>query len=177
MAEELFAQLVELADRYRRSARPLPAREEVAETRTVVCFRVLGALVGVLLEELDEVLEVPHCTRLPRVRSWVRGVANVRGKLMPVIDFASFLGGRLTAPPKRQRLLVVERRGIAAGLVVDEVLGMRHFRVDGYGEERAGVPPPLSPYVPGTFVLDGQRVPLFRPDALFASEEFLRVAA
>lgn len=175
--KKVYGQLAALADDFRQRSRALPAQIDLTPTRTVVCFRILGRGVAVLLEEMNELLEVPHCTRLPRVKPWVKGVANVRGKLTPIVDFAVFLGSRLTAPPKRQRVLLVERESIAAGLIVDEVIGMKHFRVDAYSESRDLVPPPLSPFVPGTFLSDGEHWVLFRPDALFSNNEFLEVAA
>ena len=174
---EAFARLAALSEEFRHQARELPAQQDITPTRTVVCFRILGVGVAVLLEEMNELLEVPHCTRLPRVKPWVKGVANVRGKLTPIIDFAGFLGGRLTSAPKRQRVILVERDDISAGLIVDEVLGMKHFRVDAYSEERAGIPPPMSPFVPGLFFTDGEAWMLFRPDALFSNNDFLEVAA
>ena len=176
MEANIYARLVGFAGAFQRASRELPARADVTPTRTVVCFRLLGCGVAVLLEEINELLEVPHCTRLPRVKPWVRGVANVRGRLMPIIDFAGFLGGRLTAPPKRQRVMLVERDGMAAGLIIDEVVGMKHFRVDAYADYREDVPPPLSPFVPGTFLSGGERWALLRPDALFGSSDFLDVA-
>ena len=172
-----YRQLVELAQRYTDNARSLPAQIDVTPTRSVVCFHLLGHPVAILLEEISELFEVPHCTRLPRVKPWVRGVANVRGRLTPIIDFASFLGGRLQSVPKRQRVLLVEREGIAAGLIVDDVVGMKHFRVDAYSERREVVPPRLARFVPGTFLNDGEHWALFRPEALFGHEEFLAVAA
>jgi twitching motility protein PilI len=179
MAKEnnAFDKLAGLAQDFRQHSRELPAQIDTTPTRTVVCFRILGVGVAVLLEEMNELLDVPHCTRLPRVQGWVKGVANVRGKLTPIIDFAGFLGGRLTAPPKSQRVLLIEREEMSAGLVVDEVLGMRHFRVDAFSEHRDNVPPPLSPFVPGTFATEEEQWPLFRPDALFGSTDFLEVAA
>lgn len=172
-----YRQLAELSRRYVHQSSNLPAQVSTTPTRTVVCFHVLGCPVAILLEEINELFEVPHCTRLPRVKPWVRGVANVRGKLTPVIDFASFLGGRLQAPPKRQRVLLVERDGIAAGLIVDDVVGMRHLRVDSYTDRRDVVPPSLARFVPGAFFGDGEFWALFRPEALFGFEEFLEVAA
>lgn len=174
---EAFTKLAALAEEFRQQARELPAQLDITPTRTVVCFRILGAGVAVLLEEMNELLEVPHCTRLPRVKPWVKGVANVRGQLTPIVDFAGFLGGRLTSAPKRQRVILVEREEISAGLIVDEVVGMKHFRVDSYSEEREGILPPMSPFVPGTFQAEGETWALFRPDALFSNSDFLEVAA
>lgn len=172
-----YRQLVALSRRYASGARPLPAQGEMAATCTLVCFRVMGAPVAILLDEVRELLHAPFCTRLPRVKSWVRGVANVRGSLMPIIDFAAFLGGRLQSTPKTQRVLVVESEGMVAGLVVDEVLGMKHLKVDSFSEQRKGVPPALGAYVPGVFSGDGEHWALLRPEALFSHGAFLDVTA
>ncbi len=114
--KEAFDAYAEIALRYAASARSLPAQIDITPTRTLICFEVLGVALALFIEEMQELLEVPGCTRLPRVRPWVKGVANVRGKLVPVVDFARFLGGNLTAPPRQQRVLLVERKGVAAGL-------------------------------------------------------------
>lgn len=174
---QAYERLAKISRHYGERSRSLPAQVDVIPTRTVVCFHLLGAPVAILLEEMNELFEVPHCTRLPRVKSWVKGVANVRGKLTPIIDFASFLGGRLQASPKRQRVVLIERNGISAGLIVDDVVGMKHFRVDAYSEKRDVVPPPLARFVPGTFLNDGEYWALFRPEALFGHDDFLDVAA
>lgn len=175
--DNAYRHLVELSQRYIHDSSGLPMQTSTTPTRTAVCFHVLGCPVAILLDEISELFEVPHCTRLPRVKSWVRGVASVRGKLTPVIDFASFLGGRLQSPPKQQRVLLVERDGITVGLIVDNVVGMRHLRVDAYTERRDMVPPSLARFVPGTFFCDGEHWALFRSEALFGFEAFLDVAA
>ncbi|MCK9467881.1 MAG: chemotaxis protein CheW [Porticoccaceae bacterium] len=180
-AAKAYCQLAELARRYADKARSLPAQSDVVPTRGAVCFRLLGQPLAVLLEEVSEVVEVPPYTRLPGVKQWVRGIANVRGKLIPIIDLARFLGGRLQAVPQRQRVLLVEQNGIAAGLIVDEVLGAKYFRVDAYSEQRQGIPPSLARFVSGIFLADKfltdkECWALFRPEALLGYDEFLAVS-
>ena len=173
-----YALLVEMSRRYGEKGLPLPAQREVIPTRTVLCFHLLNAPVAVILEEVSELFEVPHCTRLPRAKPWVKGVANVRGKLTTIVDFAAFLGGKLCAAPKRQRVIMVERDGVSAGLIVDDVAGMKHFRVDAYSESRRDkIPVPLAPFVSGTFFSEGECWSLFRPEALLMSSDFQAVAA
>src|SRR6185295_14620547 len=62
----------------------------------------LGVQVGaqswlVDLVEAGEVLPVPPITAVPLTRAWFRGVANVRGNLYSVVDFAAFLGAGVSA--------------------------------------------------------------------------------
>ena len=92
----------------------------------------LGVQVGaqswlVDLVEAGEVLPVPPITAVPLTRAWFRGVANVRGNLYSVVDFAAFLGAGVSAGGEQARLLLLgERFRSAAALLVDRSLGLRN---------------------------------------------------
>ena len=65
--------------------------EKIAETREV--DRLLFDMEYVVsLSDTSEVLEVPKCIKLRRYKRWVLEVANVRGRLLSIIDFAKCLG-------------------------------------------------------------------------------------
>src|SRR5277367_6937774 len=64
-----------------------------------VAFRMGGETFLVAREETREVLGYPAVvTRIPGAKSWVRGLANVRGALMPMLDLRKFLGSGTTTP-------------------------------------------------------------------------------
>ena len=65
--------------------------------------------------------------RVPRAKPWLRGVANVRGQLLTIVDLKMFLGGGISMPDSRTQVMVVVSREIATGLMVDEVTGFRRF--------------------------------------------------
>lgn len=91
----------------------------------------LGLQVGdegwlVDLAEAGEVIPVPAVSAVPLARPWFKGVANVRGNLYCVTDFAAFLGGAPTRPGEQCRLLLVnERFRSGAALLVERSLGLR----------------------------------------------------
>ena len=174
---EAFQTLLALSRRYGENIRGLPAQVDVAPTRAVVCFSLLGVNLAVALDEVAELLELPHTTRLPRVKSWIKGVANVRGRLLPVVNFAEFLGGGVTTPPKQQRVVVLEMHDVFVGLVVDRVYAMRHFRLDNYSQAVQGAPEVLSPYLGGSFHHEDEDWLLFRPSLLIQDPQFMAVAA
>ena len=66
-------------------------------------------------------------TRVPGAKSWIRGLSNVRGQLLPVIDTRAFLGSGAASVTRTTRVLVANHREIPAGLMVDEVMGFRRF--------------------------------------------------
>src|SRR5262245_30302866 len=93
----------------------------------------LGVQVGaqswlIDLVEAGEVMPVPPVTAVPLSRPWFRGVANVRGNLYSVVDFAAFLGaGTSAGGGEGARLLLLgERFRSAAALLIDRSLGLRN---------------------------------------------------
>ena len=92
----------------------------------------LGVQVGeqnwlIDLAEAGEVMPVPAITPVPLTRAWFRGVANVRGNLYSVVDFAEFVGTGVSGTGDQARLVLLgERFRSAAALLVDRSLGLRN---------------------------------------------------
>jgi twitching motility protein PilI len=93
------------------------------------------------------------------------------------MDLGGFLGRHSALVTRLARVVVIQLDGVHAGLLVDEVLGMRHF----FDEERSAVPDDLGeelrPFVAGAFVRDGGTWLLFSMRALAAHPQFLKVAS
>jgi hypothetical protein len=75
----------------------------------------LGVQVGsetwlIDLVEAGEVIPVPPITPVPLTRPWFRGVANVRGNLYSVVDFAAFVGVGAVEVTERARLVLLGER-------------------------------------------------------------------
>jgi twitching motility protein PilI len=113
-------------------------------------------------------------TRVPGSREWIRGLANVRGQLLPVIDLKQYLGSGATQAGRNTRVVVVNHRGIPAGLLVDEVLGFRRFNE----QEFHGEPPPTiircERYLAGSFRRGTEAWHVFSQKKLVQSPAFLQ---
>ena len=176
MAEgtDVFAALSNLVKRFGASNQGLPAQKEIAKTEKLISFSLLDRDYVIPLPEVNEILEVPKCTKLPRVKSWVVGVANVRGRLLPVIDFAEFLGRKLTGPARGRRVLVFEVANSYLGLIVDRVHGIRALPVDSY--KPASEKGPMGSFIDGKFVDGAHSIELFRPQRLTENNQFMSVS-
>ena len=76
---------------------------------------------------LVDLIEAGEVIPVPLTRSWFRGVANVRGNLYSVVDFAAFVGVGSVETTERARLVLLgERMRSAAALLVDRSLGLRN---------------------------------------------------
>src|SRR5438876_3564952 len=109
---ELLAQL----ERRGRAVSAQVSQEEAAGREWVgVALRMAGDLYLVAREETREVLGVPGgMTRVPGAKTWVKGIANVRGQLLPIVDLRQFLGSGTTPLSRNTRILVVNHREIPA---------------------------------------------------------------
>lgn len=84
----------------------------------------LGA--GRFAADLDAVAEVgrlPAVTRVPGAPTWLAGVANWRGRLLPVLDLHILLGAESGPMGGSARLVVLTADAISVGIVVDAVEG------------------------------------------------------
>jgi twitching motility protein PilI len=84
------------------------------------------------LADAGEVIAVPQLASVPMTKPWYLGIANIRGILYGIIDFAGFLGRPVEAiaPAAGQARLVLfgPRAGeLRAGLVTQRVLGLRNL--------------------------------------------------
>ncbi len=143
-----------------------------------VAFRIGGETFLIAREETREVLGYPpSVTRIPGAKSWIKGLANVRGQLLPLIDLRQFLGSGATAIGRNTRVVVVNHREIPAGLVVDEVHGFRRFAE---GEFSAEPPPTVircDSYLAGAFRRGGELWPVLSIRGLLESASFLQAAS
>jgi purine-binding chemotaxis protein CheW len=89
---------------------------------SAVAVRLGAAEYALPLEQVREVLRPPPVTRIPFPPADVRGVAQVRGALLAVLDLGTRLGGSPAASPGR--MVVVTRGGEPLGLLVDRVAGL-----------------------------------------------------
>ncbi len=152
----------------------LPSQEESVESWSGIGFRIAEQYFVAPMNEVAEVLHEPRYTPLPGVKSWIKGVSNVRGRLLPVIDLAEFLGAPAPTSRLSRRVLVIEHDDVFAGIVVDAVMGMQHFELDSFSEQLEVVDQSLQAYMHGLFERE-HRWLVFSPFALAESDEFMSV--
>ncbi|MEM1410913.1 MAG: chemotaxis protein CheW [Pseudomonadota bacterium] len=92
-----------------------------------LAFRVGDESLVCATDRVYESLPIPRITRVPGTKSFILGLANVRGNLITVIDLGCYLGGSPTGMTGTSRLLSATLRGRPVGLLVDEVFGQRNF--------------------------------------------------
>lgn len=105
------------------------ARLDVAE-RYFVVFRTCSVWLAVPALTVDHILDFEGCRSLPTAPAHIRGLMGVRGRAIPVVDLAVWLGlpsgnqGAGAASEKRhERVLVVSSKELSAALHAEHVIG------------------------------------------------------
>ncbi len=156
----------------------LPAQDEAAELWNGIGFTIAGMHYVAAMGSISEILHLPKYTTIPGVESWMLGVANVRGRLLPIMNLSRFFGLEHNSLNSRdKRVLVVDHGEILSGFIVDSVMGMQYFAVDDF---KAGAPPNLSravqPFIKGAYKKNGTDWNVFDSFVLTENKKFLDVA-
>jgi twitching motility protein PilI len=171
-----FLLLKGIEDACRRCSAGLPQKMENAGEWSGIAFRIGRNNLVTPLEEVAEILEYPELSGVPGTRPWVRGIANIRGNLLTVIDLNGYLDGCMTVLTNRTRLLVVDHNGVSSGLVVDEVSGLKHFMHAEFCEDDVCTAAYLKPYTRYGFRRGESCWGLFSLYTLADTPQFLQVA-
>lgn len=173
-----FELLCELERRSKVALAGASGRDVDVEEWVGIGFRLDEEQFIVAREYIREVLMVPALiTRVPGAKDWVRGLANVRGHLLPIIDLKAFFGAGRFAGQRDARVLVIQGAELSVGLIVDEVFGFRRF----LDSERSGQAPQTlvhcDRFLDGAYERGVENWPIFSIERLERSEDFQRAAA
>lgn len=173
-----FDLLAELERRGRAVSAHLSQDANTGREWVGVALRMAGDLYLVAREETREVLGVPTgTTRVPGAKPWIKGLANVRGQLLPVIDLRQFLGSGITPITRNTRVVVVNHREIPAGLLVDEVLGFRRFAESEFSGDAPPTVARCERYLAGAFRRGQEQWPVLSLRQVLESPSFAEAAA
>ena len=154
----------------------LPQRLDIKEAWSGIGFRIGDFNLVAPLNQVTEILHYPKLTIVPGTKPWVKGVADIRGTLLPVMDLNGYLGKKGSAIGTRTRILVIRYEDITVGLVVDEVLGLKHFSDEEKVTAVTKFDESLRNYVKGAFRQKNIETLIFNMQALANHPNFFQVA-
>lgn len=158
------------------NAAPLPLRESVQPEWQGLGYQVGGLRLVSPMGEISEILKLPKLAVLPGVKSWVLGVANVRGRLIPVVDLHDYLAMTSTLPMSQWRVLVVEDEDLVVGFLVEQSLGIQHFLEESFEETTVDGNAAIRPYMRGAFRHGGRVFYETHLKSILRDEKFFDVA-
>jgi purine-binding chemotaxis protein CheW len=140
---------------------------EAAAASEVVVFRVDAQEYCIDVGKVREIRAWTPATTIPHAPTFMRGVINLRGTVLPIVDFAARLGFRSTEPTSRHAILVTEVYGQMVGLLaegVSEILTVGQTDIQPTPEVASRAAKDL---VSGVIVMDGRMISRIDLDAVF----------
>lgn len=113
----------------------------------LVVFRLGPEAYSLRLHEVREIIMVSNITPVPRAPSFIEGVLNLRGEVMPVIDLRERFGLERKAATNLSRIVITPIGGVSTGLVVDSV-----DEVKSVDQRRLEEPPKVTAVGANTFI-------------------------
>jgi purine-binding chemotaxis protein CheW len=80
----------------------------ITETKQYITFKLGDELFAIDVSQVREVLEISQITRVPTAPEYMRGVVNVRGQAIPVVDLRLRFGLPPSADTVNSRIIVME---------------------------------------------------------------------
>lgn len=103
----------------------LPAKRADSEQSQYLTFSLQNELFAIGILHIKEILEYGSLTPVPLMPAFIRGVINLRGAVVPVIDLAARFGGGQSQLNKRSCIVIVEINAQgqqqSIGILVDSV--------------------------------------------------------
>jgi purine-binding chemotaxis protein CheW len=146
------------ADRLSESRDTGAAPEAPTRITTWVTFTLAGEVFALPVEPVREILRVSSITRVPHAPAPIRGVSNVRGRVIPVIDLRLRIGLSAADLDRASRVVVVRSRGRLLGLLVDAVHQVVHLDLNQAQPPPEDVMTVQSDYISGVYHLEEQLV-------------------
>jgi len=103
------------------------AEEAMSEDISTIAFKLGDEVYGLELHEVREIIMVGMITPVPRAPSFIQGVLNLRGEIIPVIDLRSRFGLEYQAPTDLSRIIVTPISDVYTGLIVDAVTEVKNI--------------------------------------------------
>ncbi len=94
---------------------------EVNQTEKYLLFLSDGLLFGVPAEAVVEIITGHAITKLPLVPSYIRGIINLRGQILPIVDIRGLLG---QGDCESDCMMILQSDGTQVGILVDQVQKM-----------------------------------------------------
>ena len=144
--------------------------EEDTQKDKYLTFSLGDEVYGIDIRVVIEIIGIQKITNVPEVPDYVRGIINLRGKIIPVVDMRLRFRREYREYTDRTCVIVVEINGVLIGLIVDGVSEVLDIA------EKNVVPPPdlrasQNKYIRGIGKLESSVVLLLDWEKLFSEND------
>ncbi len=140
-----------------------------SESVQTVVFRLGPESYGIDIFRVNEIIRLREITPIPRTETHIRGLVNLRGKTIPVVDLRKRLDLPEESDSESSRIIVVETGNGNVGVVVDAVTEVVSIENDSIDEAPALVADVAAVFVKGVAKREGELITLLDLDTALAA--------
>lgn len=150
----------------------LEEEQENMQQGLFLTFSINEEAYGIKIDEVQEIIGMQKISLLPETPEYIKGIINLRGKVIPVIDVQLKFNNKPTEYTSRTCIIVVETDELLVGLIVDQVKEVVSI------EDNNIVPPPdfhtelKCRYLEGVGMIGERVILLIDCSRLFDEQEF-----
>jgi len=105
----------------------------MSEISKVIVFQLKNQQYGVDIQQIRSIEKLQNITQVPNTSDFIKGVINLRGEVIAIIDLRERLNISVTDITDQTRILIVSVNGVQIGLIVDsatDVLDVNPASID-----------------------------------------------
>lgn len=145
------------------------------EDQKVVVFQLKNEEYGVNVHQVRSIERMVNITRVPKTPPFIKGVMNLRGLILPVIDLRKRFNLEESSYSEDTRIIIVSANEIAVGLIVDaanDVIDVPANSVEPAPEVVGGI---KASYLDGVAKLDSRLLVLLNLEKVLNPEEIIQL--
>ena len=146
-------------------------KQEKLSSVQIVCFKIGKEEYGINILKVQEILNLPKITLLPKASEFILGVIDLRGKILPIIDLSKKFGIDSDSATKGTRAIVVKIKGKEVGLSIDSVSHVVKLETGAIEPPPAIVKGISGRYIVGIAKVDEEFVVILDIDQIFSATE------
>ena len=149
--------------------------QEALDSSELVAFRIGDQEYCVDIMSVREIRGWTPATKLPASPEYVRGVINLRGSVLPIVDLAKRLGFEETAPSARHVIIISQIGSQVVGLLVDavsDILTVMSEMIQPTPDVASEV---ANNFIQGVMAMEGRMISLIDLDRILPNEHLEEV--
>ncbi len=159
---------------------PMPSAVKAPDRAQFLTFSLSGTEFAIAVLRVREIIEHETITRVPSTPPFIRGVINLRGSVVPVVDLASRFGLSASPVTKRTCIVIVEAESeagrVVLGVLADAVNQVIDLKADEIEPPPSFGAPVRVDFLSGLGKLGGEFVLILDTDRVLSAGELAEAA-
>lgn len=150
-----------------------PDAKEMRQEVQLACFKVGSESYALDIMRIKEIIRPQKLTPIPKAPSFIEGVINLRGAVIPVADLRKRFDQPISEENRKSRVVICSLAGKIIGLLVDEVTEVKRYGRHEIAPAPQFIKGPEADYFLGVARRDDDLIMLINLEKVLSTEELI----